>query len=63
MNEKNKIRCAMLFELGICIVMLGSFVYETSKLFQFFDLFIAMSSCCFMFENRRKLLRVDLDVE
>ena len=37
-----------------CIVMLVSFLYETEKLFQFFDLFLAMISLDFMFENRRK---------
>jgi len=54
MNKRNKIRCAVLLELCVCIVMLVSFLYETEKLFQFFDLFLAMISLDFMFENRRK---------
>ena len=52
--KKNKIRVAVLCELGICIIMLVSFLFETSRLFQFFDLFLAIVSLDFLFENRRK---------
>ena len=59
MNEKNKIRVAVLCELGICIIMLVSFLFETSRLFQFFDLFLAIVSLDFLFENRRKFEELD----
>lgn len=60
MNEKNKIRMVMLVELGVCIVMLVAFLYETNKLFQFFNLLLAMFSMGFLFENRLKLILIDL---
>lgn len=60
MNEKNKVRIVMLIELCVCITMLVAFLYETNKLFQFFDLFLALFSMGFLFENRLKLVLIEL---
>ena len=59
MNEKNKIKIAMLTELCVCITMLILFLYNTEKLFQFFNLLIAMFSMGFVFENHSRLIDLE----
>lgn len=59
MNEKNKIKIAMLTELCVCITMLILFLYNTEKLFQFFNLLIAMLSIGFFFENHSQLISLE----
>lgn len=58
MNEKNKLRLAMFTELCVCVIMLVSFLYNTEKLFQFFNLLLAMFSMGFAFENHLKLVEL-----
>ena len=59
MNEKNKIKTAMITELCVCITMLILFLYNTEKLFQFFNLLIAMFSMGFFFENYSQLISLE----
>ena len=55
MSEITKLKCAMIVELFVCIIMLISFLYETRTLFKFFSLFLALMSVCFAFDKRRDL--------
>lgn len=59
MNEKNKLRLAIATELCVCITMLILFLSETEKLYQFFNLLLAMLSMGFMFENHLKLVELE----
>ena len=61
MNEKNKLRLAMFTELCVCVIMLVSFLYNTEKLFQFFNLLLAMFGMGLVFENHLKLILIDLN--
>lgn len=58
MNEKTKLKCAMLVELFVCIVMLISFLLQTELIFKFFNLFTAMMSLGFAFSRREELKRL-----
>ena len=59
MNEKNKLRLAIITELSVCIIMIVCFLYNTEKLFQFFNLLLAMFSMGFAFENHLKLVELE----
>lgn len=56
MNQKNKLRFAIIAELFIAIVMIICFVYETEHIFQIFELFLAIMSICFAFERHTDLM-------
>lgn len=59
MNEKNKIKMAMLTELCVCIIMLILFLYNTENLLQFFNLLLAMLSMGFFFEHHSQLISLE----
>lgn len=55
MNELNKLRCIMWFELLICIFMILFFLYDTDKFVQFCSLFLAMMSMSIAFHYYIKI--------